>query len=185
MLDHLILTKNWIFRPVEIVRNSKPPWRMAKRALPPHVIENGSCVVVGVSKTKLILVLEALTLTLRYPLMSALIKLDAVDAWGAPSVLRAPHSSGAVFFASSTSTSRVEKRNIDRAEACFITNDSSYVHEQAHWINDIRGKEEKDKVLKIKIVSGHCLHSLCIRLIPSLCRFYFCFFKVSSAQPSR
>ena len=69
-----------------------------------------------------------------------------VYAWGcSPVVLHAPHSSEASSIPSSTSTKPAKKRNVNQSELCFITNDSSYVHQRAHWINSIQGKEEKDK----------------------------------------
>lgn len=111
----------------------------------------------------------------------ALSKLHSFHAWGARLLFVPPHSSGALSVASSISTNRVEKRNVGRAEVCFVTNDPSYVHEQAHWINAIRGREEKDKEMKHKVVSGRCLVLFVIKLIPSVRRFYFCFCKVSSA----
>ncbi|KDR71111.1 hypothetical protein GALMADRAFT_229754 [Galerina marginata CBS 339.88] len=78
----------------------------------------------------------------------ALPTLHPVNAWDAPSVPRAPHSSGAVSVAS---TNGVERRTVDRAEPCFITNDSSYVHEQVYWVNAVLGKEEKDQQLRRNI----------------------------------
>jgi hypothetical protein len=113
-------------------------------------------------------------------------KLHSVDAWDAPLVLRVPHSSGAASVASSTSTNRVEKHNVDRAEPCFITNVSSYVHKRAHWINAIRSKAEKNQSFKFKIVSGRCACLvLCIRLIPSPHSIIYCLGKASLRKHSR
>lgn len=44
---------------------------------------------------------------------------------------------------SASSTRLASNRTIDRAEPCFITNVSAYTHQQAHWINAIRGSDDK------------------------------------------
>jgi len=62
----------------------------------------------------------------------SLAKLQAVE--------RAPHSAGAK---SAATTRGASDRTIDRAEPCFITNVSAYTHQQAHWINAIRGDDDK------------------------------------------
>ena len=71
----------------------------------------------------------------------SLAKLQGVSAWSAQAVERAPHSAGAKSAA--TFTRGASDRTIDRAEPCFITNVSAYTHQQAHWINAIRGNDDK------------------------------------------
>ena len=71
----------------------------------------------------------------------SLAKLQGVSAWNAQAVERAPHSAGAKSAASSTRGA--SDRTIDRAEPCFITNVSAYTHQQVHWINVIRGSDDK------------------------------------------
>ena len=68
----------------------------------------------------------------------SLSKLQAVPEWNAEAVVPAPHTGGAGSAASSTRLA-----TIDRAEPCFITNVSAYTHQQAHFINAIRGKSDK------------------------------------------
>jgi len=78
----------------------------------------------------------------------SLAKLQEVSAWNAQAVQRAPHSAGAKSTASSTRFA-----SIDRAEQCFITNVSAYTHKQAHWINGIRGNDDKHADATISVVS--------------------------------
>ena len=71
----------------------------------------------------------------------SLAKLQEVSAWNAQAIGRAPHSAGAKSAASSTRGA--SDRTVDRAEPCFITKVSAYTHQQAHWINTIRGNDDK------------------------------------------
>jgi hypothetical protein len=77
--------------------------------------------------------------------------MQAISEWsGAEAVFRAPLSVGGHSAAkSATGPSRI----IERAEPCFITNASSYTHEQAHIINAIRGDSYKQRTDKSEVVS--------------------------------
>jgi len=86
-------------------------------------------------------------LTTNFPLS----KLQEVPAWNAPAVARAPHSAGVKSAASSTRLA--SDRTIDRAEPCFVTKASAYTHQQAHWINAIRGKDDKHTDAMVLVVS--------------------------------
>jgi len=88
-------------------------------------------------------------LTTTFPLS----KLQEVSAWSAPAVARAPHSAGVKSAASSTRLA--SDRTIDRAEPCFITKVSAYTHQQAHWINAIRGKDDKHADATVLVVSPY------------------------------
>ena len=77
----------------------------------------------------------------------SLAKLQEVPAWNARAVGRAPHSAGVKSAANSTRLA--SDRTIDRAEPCFITNASAYTHQQAHWINAIRGDEHVDATVSV------------------------------------
>ena len=81
----------------------------------------------------------------------SLAKLQEVAAWNAQAVGRAPHSAGAKSAASSTRGA--SDCTIDRAEPCFITNASAYTHQQAHWINAIRGNDDKHADATVSVVS--------------------------------
>jgi len=91
----------------------------------------------------------ATKLTTTFPLA----KLQGVPVWNAPAVARAPHSAGVKSAASSTRLA--SDRTIDRAEPCFITNGSAYTHQQAHWINAIRGKDDKHADATVSVVSPY------------------------------
>jgi len=88
-------------------------------------------------------------LTTTFPLS----KLQQVPAWDAPAVARAPHSAGVKSAASSTRLA--SDRTVDRDEPCFITNVSSYTHQQAHWINAIRGKDDKYADATVLVVNPY------------------------------
>ena len=94
----------------------------------------------------------------------SLAKLQGVSAWNAQAVEQAPHSAGAKSAASSTRGA--SDRTIDRAEPCFITNTSVYTHQQAHWINTIRGSNADTMAL---VASSKSLLILCPNVILS-CR---------------
>jgi hypothetical protein len=81
----------------------------------------------------------------------SLAKLQEVAAWNAQAVRRAPHSAGAK--SATSSTRGTSDRTIDQAEPCFITNVSAYTHQQAHWINAIRGNDDKHADATVSVVS--------------------------------
>src|SRR6266511_1439210 len=85
----------------------------------------------------------------------SLAKLQQVSAWNTEAVERAPHSAGAKSAASSTRLA--SDRTIDRAEPCFITNVPAYTHQQAHWINAIRGNDDKHAESTVSVVSTKSL----------------------------
>jgi len=67
------------------------------------------------------------------------------------------HSAGAPASIASASpastTARAERRNIGRAEPCFITKQTAYSHVKAHWVNAVRN----DKRMKFSVVSFRSL----------------------------
>jgi len=63
-------------------------------------------------------------------------EVGAVPDFGVGALVR-NHSAGAVSQTSSATT-RQTRRNIDRAEACFITKRPSYTHETVHWVNAVK-----------------------------------------------
>jgi hypothetical protein len=78
-------------------------------------------------------------------------KVEAVDAFAVPALHR-DHSLGLPSVASSaaSTTTREMRRNISRAEPCFITKRPSYALEGAHWVNPVR----KDTARKLQVVTG-------------------------------
>ena len=78
--------------------------------------------------------------------------MEAVPAWRAPAVERAPHSAG-ITPATSSSSVRQSSRTIERSEPCFVSKTSAYTHQQAHWINAIRGRQPKHEVEINAVVS--------------------------------
>lgn len=75
-------------------------------------------------------------------------KVAAVDDFDVAELVR-DHSAGAASQTSSnaSTTARETRRNISRAEPCFITKRPSYTLERAHWVNAVRNDPSRKKLI--------------------------------------
>jgi len=95
-------------------------------------------------------------------------EVEAVPDFGVGALVR-NHSTGAVSQTPSA-TARQTRRNIDRAEACFITKRPSYTHETVHWVNAVKKNPDlKEKIvcsLSLRMVLSHSVRTGAIPLTP-------------------
>ena len=107
-------------------------------------------------------------------------KMEAVPAWRAPAVERAPHSAG-ITPATSSSSVRQSSRTIERSEPCFVSKTSAYTHQQAHWINAIRGRQPKHEV-EFNAVVSPCRLPVCRNLLLFFRNHFFALRVLSSLR---
>jgi len=77
--------------------------------------------------------------------------LPYIKVYGIPELdlgdLDCAHSAGTAVTDGSDSdastTARAERKNISRAEPCFITKQTAYSHKKAHWVNAVRNDKRK------------------------------------------